>query len=137
MKHFWFWRRRKNKIQETEMIKEVIIALVVLAYVFPFAYIIIADIADVFKRLSGAFSKRLKPALVLVTRTFTRQIHIFIYPTSRIVSLKPEILLFPVFFSVSVLSAISPYVLPYLSPYSRYFLPAVNHGLGSPGPQRC
>jgi len=54
------------------MIKEVIIALVVLAYVVPFVYIIVADIADVFKRLSGVFSKRLKPALVFVTRTFSR-----------------------------------------------------------------
>ena len=54
------------------MIKEVIIGLVVLAYVIPFAYIIIADIADVFKRLSTVLSKRLKPALVLVTRSFTR-----------------------------------------------------------------
>ena len=54
------------------MVKEIIIALVVLAYVIPFAYIIIADIADVFKRLSNGLSRRLKPALILVTRTFTR-----------------------------------------------------------------
>ena len=54
------------------MIKEVIIGLVVLAYVIPFVYIIIADIADVLKRLSSLFSSRLKPALIFVTRTFTR-----------------------------------------------------------------
>jgi len=54
------------------MIKEVIIALVVLAYVIPFTYIIIADIADVLKRVSTVFSKRLKPALIMVTKSFTR-----------------------------------------------------------------
>jgi len=50
------------------MIKEVIIGLVVLAYVIPFAYIIIADLADVFKRLANGFSVKLKPALIVLTK---------------------------------------------------------------------
>ena len=54
------------------MIKDVIIGLVILAYVVPFAYIIIADIADVIKRLSTGFSGRLKPALIVVLRSFTK-----------------------------------------------------------------
>jgi hypothetical protein len=54
------------------MIKDVIIGLVILAYVVPFAYIIIADLADVYKRLSSGFLNRLKPALIIVTRSFTK-----------------------------------------------------------------
>jgi hypothetical protein len=60
------------KVKEKKMIKEIIIGLVVLAYVIPFAYIIIADIADVFKRISDGFSNRLKPILIVVTRSFIR-----------------------------------------------------------------
>ncbi len=51
------------------MIKEVIIGLVILAYIIPFAYIIIADFSDVYKRLANAFSVKLKPALIVLTKT--------------------------------------------------------------------
>ena len=51
------------------MIKEVIIGLVILAYVIPFLYIFIADIADVFKRMANVFSLKLKPALVLISKS--------------------------------------------------------------------
>jgi len=51
------------------MIKDVIIGLIILAYVIPFAYILIADIADVLKRLANGFSVKLKPALIVLTKT--------------------------------------------------------------------
>ena len=51
------------------MIKEVIIGLVILAYVIPFAYILIADLVDVTKRLTHAFSHKVKPALIVLTKT--------------------------------------------------------------------
>jgi len=51
------------------MIKDVIIGLVVLAYVVPFAYIIVADLADVYKRLANSFSLKLKPALIVLTKS--------------------------------------------------------------------
>jgi hypothetical protein len=51
------------------MIKDVIIGLVVLAYVVPFAYIIIADLADVYKRLADSFSLKLKPALIVLAKS--------------------------------------------------------------------
>jgi hypothetical protein len=48
--------------------KEVIIGAVVLAYVIPFAYILIADFVDVWKRLSKVMSLRVKPAVILITK---------------------------------------------------------------------
>jgi hypothetical protein len=51
------------------VIKEVIVGLVVLAYVIPFAYILIADIADVSKRLANVFSFKVKPALIVLSKT--------------------------------------------------------------------
>lgn len=51
------------------MLKEFVVGLVVLAFVIPFSYIIIADIADVAKRLHNAFSHKVKPALIVLTRT--------------------------------------------------------------------
>jgi hypothetical protein len=51
------------------MIKEIIIGLVILAYVIPFAYIFIADIADVTKRFTNLFSLKLKPALIVLAKT--------------------------------------------------------------------
>jgi Na+/alanine symporter len=60
--------RLKN--EEIRMIKEVIIGLVILAYVIPFLYIFIADIADVIKRIANVFSQRLKPALIVISKTF-------------------------------------------------------------------
>ncbi len=51
------------------MIKEVIIGFVILVFVIPFAYIIIADLADVYKRLANVFSVKLKPALIVLTKT--------------------------------------------------------------------
>ena len=50
--------------------KEAIIGLVILAYVIPFAYIFIADFADVLKRLFEVFNVRVKPALIVITRSF-------------------------------------------------------------------
>ena len=52
------------------MIKEFIIGLVILAYVIPFLYIFIADIADVVKRAANLFSLKLKPALIVISKTF-------------------------------------------------------------------
>jgi hypothetical protein len=52
------------------MIKEFIIGLVILAYVIPFLYIFIADIADVVKRITNAFSVKLKPALIVISKSF-------------------------------------------------------------------
>jgi len=50
--------------------KDFIIGLVILAYVIPFAYIFIADIADVIKRITSVFSRKLKPALIVISKTF-------------------------------------------------------------------
>ena len=50
--------------------KEAIIALVILAYVIPFAYIFIADVLDVVKRMFEVFNVRVKPALIVITRSF-------------------------------------------------------------------
>lgn len=61
-------KRVKNK--EYRMIKEVIIGLIILAYVVPFLYIFIADIADVAKRIGNLFSQKLKPALIVISKTF-------------------------------------------------------------------
>ena len=51
------------------MIKEIVIGLVILAYVIPFAYIIIADIGDVLKRMANVFSLKIKPALIVIAKT--------------------------------------------------------------------
>jgi hypothetical protein len=51
------------------MFKELIVGLVVLAYVIPFVYIFIADIADVVKRASNLFSVKVKPALIVLAKT--------------------------------------------------------------------
>ena len=56
--------------KEIVMIKEIIIGVVILAYVVPFAYIFIADIADVFKRVANVFSIKVKPALILISKSF-------------------------------------------------------------------
>jgi hypothetical protein len=52
------------------MVKEFIIGLVILAYVIPFAYIFIADIADVLRRVYNVFSLKLKPALIVISKSF-------------------------------------------------------------------
>ncbi len=49
--------------------KEMLIGLVILAYVVPFAYIFIADMVDVLKRLGEVFSVRVKPALIVITKS--------------------------------------------------------------------
>ena len=49
--------------------KEVLIGIVILAYVIPFAYMFVADIFDVFKRLAGGYSTHLKPALIMITKS--------------------------------------------------------------------
>ena len=49
--------------------KEVLIGILILAYVVPFAYIFVADIFDVFKRLTEIFSVRVKPALIVLAKT--------------------------------------------------------------------
>ena len=51
------------------MIKDAIIGLVVMTFVIPFTYIIIADLADVYKRIANVFSAKLKPALILLAKT--------------------------------------------------------------------
>lgn len=50
--------------------KEVLIGLVILAYVVPFAYMFVAVFFDVSKRLAETLSVRVKPVLVLIARTF-------------------------------------------------------------------
>ena len=52
------------------MIKEFIIGLIILAYVIPFLYIFIADIADVVKRFANLFSLKVKPALIVISKSF-------------------------------------------------------------------
>ena len=51
------------------MIKEIIIGLVILAYVIPFVYIIVADIADVFKRISTVSLRKLIPAIIPISKS--------------------------------------------------------------------
>ena len=51
------------------MIKEVILGLIILAYVVPFVYIFVAVLGDVVKRMTNVFSLKLKPALVLITKS--------------------------------------------------------------------
>jgi hypothetical protein len=52
------------------MFKEFIIGLIILAYVVPFLYIFIADIADVIKRFANVFSRKVKPALIVISKSF-------------------------------------------------------------------
>jgi len=49
--------------------KEVLIGLVILAYVVPFAYMFVAVFFDVSKRLAEAFSVNVKPVLVIITKS--------------------------------------------------------------------
>ena len=51
------------------MIKEIIIGLVILAYVIPFVYIFVADIADVFKRLSNVSLRKLIPVVIPISKS--------------------------------------------------------------------
>jgi hypothetical protein len=51
------------------MIKEIILGLIILAYVIPFVYIFVAVIGDVVKRMTNVFSLRVKPALVLISKS--------------------------------------------------------------------
>ena len=50
--------------------KEVIIGAVILAYVIPFTYILVADFVDVWKRLSKVLSLKVKPAVILISKSF-------------------------------------------------------------------
>ena len=50
--------------------KEFIIGFVVLAFAIPFLYIFVADIIDVYKRLASVFSRKVKPALIVITKSF-------------------------------------------------------------------
>jgi hypothetical protein len=50
--------------------KEFIVGLVVLTFTIPFLYIFVADIIDVSKRLSNLFSLKVKPALIVISKTF-------------------------------------------------------------------
>jgi len=52
------------------MFKEILIGLIMLAFAIPFVYIIVADIADVIKRIANVFSLKVKPALVLISKSF-------------------------------------------------------------------
>jgi hypothetical protein len=56
-------------LKEVKEMKETLIALVILAYVVPFAYMFIADFVDVFKRMVEIFSVRVKPAVILITKS--------------------------------------------------------------------
>ena len=49
--------------------KALIIGLVVAAYVVPFAYMLIADLVDIYRRIAEIFSLRLKPAMVVLIRS--------------------------------------------------------------------
>lgn len=49
--------------------KDVLLALIVLAYVVPFAYMLISDIVDVYRRFSDVLSNKLKPAMVVLVRS--------------------------------------------------------------------
>jgi hypothetical protein len=50
--------------------KGLIIGLVVALYVIPFIYMLLADLFDIYKRLAAIFSLRLKPALIVLMRSF-------------------------------------------------------------------
>ncbi len=50
--------------------KTLIIALLIALYVIPFVYIFIADLADLYKRLVEVFSVKLKPAMLVLVRSF-------------------------------------------------------------------
>jgi len=49
--------------------KDILLALIVLAYVVPFAYMLISDVLDVYRRLAEVFSRKLKPAMVVMMRS--------------------------------------------------------------------
>jgi len=49
--------------------KALVIGLVIAIYVFPFVYMLIADLADIYKRIAEIFSLKLKPAMVLIVRS--------------------------------------------------------------------
>jgi len=49
--------------------KDVLIGLVILAYVIPFIYILVADVVDIWKRISEVLTVKVKPALIMISRT--------------------------------------------------------------------
>jgi hypothetical protein len=50
--------------------KTLIIGLVIAFYVIPFSYMLIADLADIYKRVTDLFSLKFKPALIVLMRSF-------------------------------------------------------------------
>ena len=48
--------------------KNIIIGLIILMYLVPFTYIMIADAADILKRIHEGFSLKVKPALIVLSR---------------------------------------------------------------------
>jgi hypothetical protein len=50
--------------------KALLIGIVILAYVVPFAYMFVAVFFDVSKRLAESLSVRVKPVLVVITKAF-------------------------------------------------------------------
>jgi hypothetical protein len=50
--------------------KTLIIALLIALYVIPFIYMFVADLADIYKRVVEVFSLKLKPAMLVLVRSF-------------------------------------------------------------------
>jgi hypothetical protein len=59
-----------DKLKEKEEMKETIMGLVILAYVVPFAYMFLANIADVSKRLVRVVNTRVRPVVTVMTKSF-------------------------------------------------------------------
>jgi len=51
------------------MIKEIVLGFIILSIVVPFLYIFLSVIGDVAKRVTHGFSQKVKPALVLITKS--------------------------------------------------------------------
>jgi len=52
------------------MIKNILILFIILLFTVPFTYILIMDIIDITNRFLEIFNKKIKPAVVLVTKSF-------------------------------------------------------------------
>ncbi len=50
--------------------KTLIIGLLIAVYVIPFIYMLLADVADIYKRLVEVFSLKLKRAMVVLIRSY-------------------------------------------------------------------
>jgi len=54
------------------MIKEIALALITIAFAVPFVVMILTDFYEVYKRLNEAYTKRLKPVMIVAVNSFMK-----------------------------------------------------------------